>query len=329
MSFDTNLITKYQPVVFDPYGYGADYNVVVYSRIVEAKEERCIQYYYYWDRQDCPGSYLITEPNTTGALLGLIVAVIEPVAAKIIAVWFPQIYMLPWWMHFIASFVIASIFGYRNNDDVGGFFERISGFFVGRFFTHDYDFEPIYVFINGSQIKKVVISGRGDVDAQPHRNDIFVDQNSYSEGESLFTTSDFPYYPNGKRPASTAFKEFAMDKLIMTEDRPTFAIITCYHAFTSRKYYYGEEVFKKKLDALPHNLTDDVLSDWYQRKHFGHDVSDPFEFPYLRFAEPPRAPGAPQYGGRTYALGVLEALAMIMEGMIKLKNLVYRLIRRR
>ena len=58
-----------------------------------------------------------------------------------------------------------------------------------------------------------------------------------------------------------------------------------------------------------------MLSDWYQRKHFGHDVSDPFEFPYLRFAEPPRAPGVPQYGRRTYALGVLEALAMIMEGM--------------
>jgi len=63
-------------------------------------------------------------------------------------------------------------------NQVGDLLGRGSRAIVGRSFTHKYDFEPIYVFLKEAQITRIVISGRGDVDAQPHRIDIFVQQES-------------------------------------------------------------------------------------------------------------------------------------------------------
>jgi hypothetical protein len=206
-------------------------------------------------------------------------------------------------------------------------FQRIAGFIVGRFFTHQYDFEPILVFLEDSEITKIAISGRGDLDSEPHRNDIFVRQNYHNEGESIFSLQG-PLYIKGEQvpgtpPQRVIFKEFEDIKLKYSRDNmnnnhhPKFAIVTCYHAFTGEEIYYDEVVFKEK-DILNFNLnklTDDILDEWYSRKGFGHEVSDPFTFPYIRFAGEVNK-------GRPAILALLEALSMIMKGLIVLKNFI-------
>src|SRR4051794_5521843 len=64
ISYDQTLAELYLPIMYDPYQYGRDYNPALYFRIVESNAEKCIQYFYYWDKQDCKKDYVISEPNT-------------------------------------------------------------------------------------------------------------------------------------------------------------------------------------------------------------------------------------------------------------------------
>jgi hypothetical protein len=118
------------------------------------------------------------------------------------------------------------------------------------------------------------------------------------------------------------FKEFEDTKLEYGHNNnkhhhPKFAIVTCYHAFTAEEIYYDEPVFKGKniLNFTLKKLTDNILDDWYNQKGFGHEVSDPFTFPYIRFAGEVNK-------GRPAILALLEALSTIMKGLIALKNFI-------
>ena len=329
ISYDESFAEAYQPIIYDPYQYGRDYNPALYYRIVESSTAKCIQYFYYWDKQDCKKDYVISEPNTVGSIIGLIFAISEYIVASILSMYFHQIFLVPLWLQFVVSFFIGLFIGIKIHNSINDIkiFQRIAGFIVGRFFTHQYDFEPILVFLEDSEITKIAISGRGDLDSEPHRNDIFVRQNYHNEGESIFSLQG-PLYIKGEqvpgtRPQRVIFKEFEDIKLKYGHDNMNnnhhskFAIVTCYHAFTGEEIYYDEVVFKEK-DILNFNLnklTDDTLDEWYSRKGFGHEVSDPFTFPYIRFAGEVNK-------GRPAILALLEALSMIMKGLIALKNFV-------
>jgi hypothetical protein len=330
ISYDESFAEVYQPIIYDPYQYGRDYNPALYFRIIESNTIKCIQYFYYWDKQDCKKDYVISEPNTVGSMLGLIFAISEYIVASISGNYFYEIFLVPLWLQFIASFFLGLAVGVKIHNSINDtkIFQRIAGFIVGRFFTHQYDFEPILVFVKDSEVTKVVISGRGKLDSEPHRNDIFVKQNYHNEGESLFTLEE-SLYVKGERVPETRllriiFKEFEDTGLKYrhddgnnnkTQQHPKFAIVTCYHAFTSEEIYYDEPVFKEKeiLDFCLYKLTDNVLDDWYDQKGFGHEVSDPFTFPHIRFAG-----GVNK--GRPAILALLEALSTIMKGLIALKN---------
>ena len=324
-NYDASFAEKFRPIIYDPYDYGREYDPGLFFRVLEGKGLRCIQYYLCWNRQDCTKSYLITEPNTTGAILGLILAIGELILTNVLSLLFPVVFFLPWWVHFTIFFVLGAFLGYRYNNNVGDGLEKIMGVTIGRLFSHEFDFEPIFVYLEDDSVAKVVISGRGDIDAEPHRNDIYVNQDHLSEGISAFLTADKPSYPLGRRPSQTNFKEFPAEQLTLHGSRPVVAVITCYHAFTAKGVYYDEDVFRKPLDITLRPLTDEVLTEWYEQKNFGHDVSDPFELPYLKFAEPQ---GVAQYGRREYALGFLQALGTIIQGVIKLKNFIFLLFRR-
>jgi hypothetical protein len=69
------------------------------------------------------------------------------------------------------------------------------------------------------------------------------------------------------------------------------------------------------LNFALNKLTDNVLDDWYNQNGFGHEVSDPFTFPYIRFAGEVNK-------GRPAILALLEALSIIMKGLIALKNFI-------
>ena len=340
ITYDQALAESYQPIIYDPYQYGIDNNPGLYFRVVESNSEKCIQYFYYWDRQDCKKDYVISEPNTVGSIFGLIFAISEYIVASILGIYFHQVLLVPIWIQFIASFFIGIVVGVKFHNSINDrkVFQRIAGFIVGRFFTHDYDFEPILVFIKNSEITKIVISGRGSLDSEPHRNDIYVKQNYHNEGESIFCLQE-PLYVKGKRipenpPPRLIFKEFEDTELKYghndndkddddkTQDRhhyhqhPKFAIVTCYHAFTGEEIYYDDPIFEEEKNILNftlNKLTDDVLERWYHNKCFGHEVGDPFTFPYIRFVGEVNS-------SRTAILALLEALSMIMKGLIALKK---------
>jgi hypothetical protein len=343
VTYDKALAEQYQPIIYDPYGYGRDYNPTLYFRTVESdsttntvnttitKTTRCIQYFYYWDKQDCKKDYVISEPNTVGSIVGIVFAILEYIAVNILGIYITQIFLVPWWawwVQFLAAFFIGLLVGVKFHNSINDIkiFQQIAGFIVGRFFTHPYDFEPILVFVRNSEIIKAVISGRGDIDSEPHRNDIFAKQNYYSKGESIFYLEKTLLVKGKPMPLiplpRVIFKEFEDSKLKYNEannkdlnHHPKFAIITCYHAFTAEKEYYDEIVFKEK-DAMSFSLeklSDDLLDDWYEQKGFGHDVSDPFSFPYIRFVGEVNK-------GRPGVLALLEALSMVMKGLIALKE---------
>jgi hypothetical protein len=329
ISYDESFANAYQPIIYDPYQYGSGYNPALYFRIVESSTAKCIQYFYYWDKQDCKKDYVISEPNTIGSIIGLIFAISENIVASILGTYFNQIFSLHLWVQFIISFFIGLFIGVKVHNSINDIklFQRIAGFIVGRFFTHQYDFEPILVFIEDSEITKIAISGRGGLDSEPHRNDIFVKQNYYNEGESVFYLQG-PLYVKGKKVLQTPlqsviFKEFEDTKLKYGHDdinkrHPKFAIVTCYHAFTGEEIYYDEVVFKEEkyiLNLTLKKLTDNILDDWYNQKGFGHEVGDPFAFPYIRFAGEVNK-------GRPAILALLEALSMILKGLIALKNFI-------
>jgi hypothetical protein len=328
ISYDESVAEAYQPIIYDPYQYGSGDNPALYFRIVESSTAKCIQYFYYWDKQDCKKDYVISEPNTIGSIIGLTFAVSEYIIASILGMYFNQIILVPLWLQFVVSFFIGLFIGVKIHNSINDIkvFQRIAGFVVGRFFTHQYDFEPILVFLEDSNITKIAISGRGGLDSEPHRNDIFVKQNYHNEGESVFYLQG-SLYVKGKEvpqtlPQTVIFKEFEDMKLKYGHDdinkhHPRFAIVTCYHAFTGEGIYYDEPVFREEnmMNLTLNKLTDNLLDDWYNQKGFGHEVSDPFTFPYIRFAGEVNK-------GRPAILALLEALSMIMKGLIELKNFI-------
>src|SRR5919198_205709 len=189
ISYDESVAEAYQPIIYDPYQYGSGDNPALYFRIVESSTAKCIQYFYYWDKQDCKKDYVISEPNTIGSIIGLVFAVSEYIVASILGMYFNQIILVPFWFQFIISFFVGLFIGVKIHNSINDIkvFQRIAGFIVGRFFTHRYDFEPILIFLENSDITKIAISSRGDLDSEPHRNDIFVKQNYHNEGESVFS----------------------------------------------------------------------------------------------------------------------------------------------
>jgi hypothetical protein len=330
ISYDQEFAEKYQPIIYDPYAYGRDDNPGLYFRIVESDKSKCLQYFYYWDRQDCKKDYTIAEPNTVGSIIGIVFAILEYIVANILGIFILQISLVPWWgwwIQFFISFFIGLLVGFKFHNSINDIkiFQRIAGFLVGRFFTHQYDFEPILIFVRDLRIAKVVISGKGDIDSEPHRNDIFVKQNYYNEGKSIFSLEKTLYIKRKPVPQTPLphiiFKEIEDKKLTYGEDKQhndhhlKFAIITCYHAFTAEKKYYDEIVFKENdLMTFPlQKLSDDILDDWYEQRGFGHDISDPFSFPHIRFVGEVNK-------GRPGVLAFLEALSTIMKGLITLKE---------
>jgi hypothetical protein len=85
-----------------------------------------------------------------------------------------------------------------------------------------------------------------------------------------------------------------------------FAIITCYHVFTSSRDYYGQSLFTDELSLESKESTDTVLNDWYENRGFGHDISDPFSFPHIKY-----------FGklnlGRDKLLLILSAMSIIID----------------
>lgn len=169
--------------------------------------------------------------------------------------------------------------------------------------NHKYDYEPIYIFIRPSNLQPVGIVNSGAssnpvtvLECRFHKTEIrrqeYIARDEIEES-CVFTTSPSPFYPFGGstgQKAMNCIKRYPIAGTIYFENcTPLFGIYACYHVFSG-----AQDVLKgNRLDIPLRQLDDKVLEEWYWKHHnspdeepFGHDVSNPFEFPFIKYFDP-------------------------------------------
>jgi hypothetical protein len=167
-----------------------------------------------------------------------------------------------------------------------------------NFVSHTYDYEPIFLFIRPPQEYPVGVVNGGlskALGAFCRFHKIEVRRKEYitrdpKEYEVHYSTASEPYYPFGKFETKECVKRYPLPGAIYFDDlRPIFGIVSCSHVFSGAE----SDIKCPRLSAQLKRLNDDVLNEWYKHHHnrlneepFGHDVSNPFEYPYIKYFDP-------------------------------------------
>ena len=155
---------------------------------------------------------------------------------------------------------------------------------IGELFSHDFDYEPIVAFVKQGKILKLVLSGGGNILQGGHQTEIYRKDKSLVIGKVTYQTSAKPAYPFGVKKVTDSFKEDSIDRVRFKGNRPVLALATCYYVYTTaRQYLKGP-----KLDVELFEMTDEVITRWYRKENFGHDVSNPFKYPHVRYSPSPK-----------------------------------------
>ena len=85
----------------------------------------------------------------------------------------------------------------------------------------------------------------------------------------------------------------------------------------------SREKAEKKIELKPQPLKDDIIEGWFRTGHFGHDVSNPFSFPYIKYFTPP---SFKKGGGREFVLAILESGGYIVKGIVIIIKYLYEKI---
>jgi hypothetical protein len=218
VTFDDELAGKFQPLIFDPYGYGKDPAPEgVFYRILNKGDEKVIQYYVYWEKQDCKGEVL------------------------------------------------------------------------GELYSHDYDYEPVFIFTRGDEVFRVVLAGEGKPAQAGHRTDIYEVRDrrlrDYTDNVP-YTTGPKTQYPFGENRSRDEVIVRSISKLAFEGKRLKICLAACYHVYDA----LDPNMVRGPVLVSPlRRLDDSVLDEWYNEEHFGHDVSNPWVKPYIRYHPPPPA----------------------------------------
>jgi hypothetical protein len=167
-----------------------------------------------------------------------------------------------------------------------------------NFVSHIYDYEPIFLYIRPPIEHPVAVINGGlskVLGAFCRFHKIEVRKKEYTvrdpkEYQVPYATASKPYYPFGKFETSACVKKYPLPGAIYFDDlRALFGIVSCSHVFGGA----DSDLKGPKLSMQLKRLDDDVLNEWYQNHHnrpseepFGHDVSNPFEFPYIKYFDP-------------------------------------------
>ena len=155
---------------------------------------------------------------------------------------------------------------------------------IGYLFSHDFDYEPIIVFLENEKPSKLVLSAAGSLIQGGHQTEIYRKDESMALGKVTYKTNKQPEYPYGINETTGHFKEDTLDKIVLKEKRPLLGLATCYHVYTPvKKYLQGQML---DLELFP--LTDEILTEWYEQENFGHDVSNPWKYPGIRYYPSPK-----------------------------------------
>ncbi|HET7285781.1 MAG TPA: hypothetical protein VFI70_13945, partial [Nitrososphaeraceae archaeon] len=162
--------------------------------------------------------------------------------------------------------------------------------------SHRYDYEAIFIYLeaNDPNPQLIVNGGLGGPECGFHKNEIRPRAGERTGHELHFSekTSSKPYYPFGKDDGSLkcegCSEQYPLngDDLRFEDQHPLFGIRACSNVFSGASY----DLQGKRFDPPLKRLTDDVLTEWYFKHYndeddmpFGHDVSDPFSYPYIKY----------------------------------------------
>ena len=161
--------------------------------------------------------------------------------------------------------------------------------------SHKYDYEPIFIYLkkDESDINLIVNGGLGGLGCKLHKNEIRpkTGQKDIIEQHFVEKLSPSPYYPFGKTGLvefDGCYKRYPLNgnDLQFDGNHPMFGIIACSNVFSGSK----DALLGKKFSAPLRKLTDRILKTWYFKHYstdydmpFGHDVADPFSFPYIKY----------------------------------------------
>jgi hypothetical protein len=162
--------------------------------------------------------------------------------------------------------------------------------------SHRYDYEPIFVYFKeGSTTPEMIVNGGlGGPECGFHKNEIRPAIGERSEFEVHFSIKlcPKPYYPYGKDgnvECKGCCKTYPLSggrDLQFEQQHSLFGIRACSNVFSGARY----DLEGKKFDPLLKQLTDEVLKEWYFKHYneeddmpFGHDVADPFSYPYIKY----------------------------------------------
>jgi hypothetical protein len=177
--------------------------------------------------------------------------------------------------------------------------------------SHRYDYEPIFIYLShgldnesnfddngldldsGLTISLIVNGGLGSAECGFHKNEIRPLDGERSDSEVHFTSTltPEPYYPFGKKGSVMhrgCGKTYPLkgNDLSFENHNPLFGIRACSNVFSGAVYDLQGDRFNPPLKRL----TDEVLHEWYFNHYssegempFGHDIADPFSYPYIKY----------------------------------------------
>jgi hypothetical protein len=166
---------------------------------------------------------------------------------------------------------------------------------------HKYDYEPILIYVEPPLEFPIGIVNAGyskglGMSCRFHKTEIRMkefENRDFSEYELRYKTSAEPFYPFGGSQGvsgSTCVKKYPIGGAIyMNELHPILAITSCSHVFSG-----AEKDLRGDIIHMPmKRLDDQVLHEWYfehyndeEEEPFGHDVSNAFDFPYIKYCDP-------------------------------------------
>jgi hypothetical protein len=125
-----------------------------------------------------------------------------------------------------------------------------------------------------------------------HGVEVFSNVTKASVKTVVYTTSPAGVFPWGGRFGhnnATQIRNIPMDSLFLKEGKPVVLVLNCYHAFSGLKRKLTSEE-RRQLTPSLERLDRRLLYKWYYKhatNKFGHDISRPFDKPYIMYAPPP------------------------------------------
>jgi len=159
---------------------------------------------------------------------------------------------------------------------------------------HDHDYEQIQLHFNmkTGDKEKIVVSSVGPAKCAGHGVEVYSHISKAKVREVEYNTSPrgpFPWGGDNGQKWITQVREIPIGQLVFENERPVVLVVNCYRAFAGYKKNLSIEERNElypKLERLDRSL----LKRWYYRhakNRFGHDISKPFDEPYVMYYPPP------------------------------------------